>query len=123
MNSSRTMRSAAKQILSVIIILGYSGLSPHAAAAKPVIIVVGDQSLEGCEPLGKVKGSSNPDGSADDNIPYVDRLIKARNHLKEETQKLGADTVHIINSNTSGRYEVPGVSKEIIHIGNAYRCE
>jgi len=110
-------------MFSVFIILGCSGISAQPEATKPVIIVVGDQSLESCELLGKVKGSSSQNGSTDDNTPYVDRLIKARNHIREEAQKLGADTVHIINSNTSGKYEVPGASKEIIHIGNAYRCE
>ena len=123
MYSPRTMNSVLKMTLSVLIILGYSDISAQPDAAKPVVIVVGDQSLDNCELLGKIKGTSSQDGSPDDNTPYVDRLIKARNNLREGAQKLGANTVHIINSNTSGKYEVPGVTKEIIHIGNAYRCE
>lgn len=123
MNSSRTIPSLLKKILPVLIILGGPALAAQPEGMKPVVIMVGDQSLDGCELLGKVRGSSHENGAADDNVHYVDRLIKARNNLGEEAQKLGANTVHIINSNTSGKYEVPGASKEIIHIGNAYRCE
>lgn len=123
MDNSRKIKSLLKQAVYALLIIGCSEISAQPDAAKPVVIVVGDQSLDDCELLGKVKGSSSEAGSTDDNIPYVDRLIKARNNLREEAQKLGANTVQVINSNTNGKFEVPGASKEIIHIGNAYRCD
>ncbi|MBK9664104.1 MAG: DUF4156 domain-containing protein [Nitrosomonas sp.] len=49
--------------------------------------------------------------------------MTARNQLRNETLKLGGNTVHIIRSNNTGTFEIPGVEKEIIYIGNAYLCE
>jgi hypothetical protein len=49
--------------------------------------------------------------------------MNARNNLRNEAQKLGGNTVHIIYANNSGKYEIPGVDKEIIFIGNVYRCK
>ncbi|MBL8497408.1 DUF4156 domain-containing protein [Nitrosomonas sp. JL21] len=123
MNRSRKMNPLLKNTLYILLVMGCSEISAQPDVVKPVVIVVGDQNLEGCESLGKVRGSSSENESADDDAPYVERLIKARNHLRAEAQKLGANTVHIINSNTSGKYEVPGTNKEIVHVGNAYRCE
>ncbi len=96
---------------------------PQAEKTKTVTMVVGEQGPDGCELLGKVKGSSKENDSGEVNTPYVDRLIKARNNLRNEAQQLGGDTVHIIYSNNSGRYEIPGADKEIIFVGNVYRCE
>lgn len=93
--------------------------------AKGVAIHMGEEGPGGCELLGKVKGSSKEDDQQDaheDKTPYVDRLIKARNRLREETARLGGNTVHILRANNSGKYEVPGADKEIFYIGDAYRC-
>ena len=91
---------------------------------KGVAIHMGEEGPGVCELLGKVKGSSKEDDqdANEDKTPYVDRLIKARNRLREETAKLGGNTVHILRANNSGKYEVPGADKEIFYIGDAYRC-
>ncbi|MDE2388627.1 MAG: DUF4156 domain-containing protein [Betaproteobacteria bacterium] len=130
MNVSQTLSKLTKNIILALTILGVAGVSAQANEAsgqaektKTVTMVVGEESPEGCELLGKVKGSSKEDNAEADNAHYVDRLIKARNNLRNETQKAGGNTVHIIYSNNSGRYEVPGVDKEIIFIGDAYRCD
>ncbi|WP_292923881.1 DUF4156 domain-containing protein [Nitrosomonas sp.] len=94
-----------------------------AEQGKSVIIMVGAEGPSGCELLGKVIGSSKEGEVQADNVPYTERLMKARNNLVDAAQKLGGDTVHIVRSNNSGKYEVPGGEKEIIHIGNAYRCK
>lgn len=94
-----------------------------AEQSKSVIIMVGAEGPSGCELLGKVVGSSKEGEVQAENVPYTERLMKARNHLIDATRKLGGDTVHIIQSNNSGKYEIPGGEKEIIHIGNAYRCK
>lgn len=114
-----------KTMLTALIIIGCTEISAQPEAVKPVTIMVGEQGPDGCELLGKIKGSSKDDSidAADDNTPYVDRLIKARNNLRHETQKLGGNNVHIIRSNNTGKYEIPGIDKEIILIGNVYRCE
>ena len=92
--------------------------------SKSIAIHMGEEGLGGCELLGRVKGSSKEDDqdANEDKTPYVDRLVKARNRLREETTKLGGDTVHILRANNSGKYEVPGAGKEIFYIGDAYRC-
>ena len=90
---------------------------------RTITIQVGEQEPDGCQSLGKVKGSSKDNQINEDHIPYIDRLMNARNNLRNEAQKLGGNTVHIIYANNSGKYEIPGVDKEIIFIGNVYRCK
>ena len=101
-------------------------VSAQPQESKAVMIVVGKESPAGCKLLGKAKGSSNDEQTSkanEDSASYVDRLMKARNNLINEAQKLGGNTVHIIYSNNTGKYEIPGIDKEIIHIGNVYYCE
>ncbi len=123
MDISKKTYSLLGKILLVIIIIGCSEILAQSDGVKSVIIMVGEQGPDGCESLGKIKGSSNEGESTNDNTPYIDRLTKARNNLRNEAQKLGGNTIHIIHSNTTGNYEIPGANKEIIYIGNAYRCE
>ncbi|MBX9917741.1 MAG: DUF4156 domain-containing protein [Nitrosomonas sp.] len=130
MNVCKELNQLTQAAMFVSIILSCTGASaqtgeapPQAEKTKTVTMVVGEQGPDGCELLGKVKGSSKENDSGEVNTPYVDRLIKARNNLRNEAQQLGGDTVHIIYSNNSGRYEIPGADKEIIFVGNVYRCE
>ena len=90
---------------------------------KSIMIQVGEEEPSGCQLLGKVKGSSKDSQKNEDDMPYMERLMTARNQLRNETLKLGGNTVHIIRSNNTGTFEIPGVDKEIIYIGNAYLCE
>ena len=90
---------------------------------KSIMIQVGEEGPSGCQLLGKVKGSSKDSQKNEDDMPYMERLMTARNQLRNETLKLGGNTVHIIRSNNTGTFEIPGVVKEIIYIGNAYLCE
>lgn len=119
----------AKLIRNTLLVLAISvclEVSAQPEEGKTVTIMVGKESPAGCKLLGKVKGSSHdePTNKAnEDSTPYVDRLMKARNNLINEAQKLGGNTVHIIYSNNTGKYEIPGIDKEIIHIGNVYYCE
>ena len=107
------------------IILGCTETSAQPEEIKTVTIMIGEQVPDGCELLGKVTGSSkdDPTNEAEDNTPYVERLIRARNNLRNEAQKLGGNNVHIIYSNNTGKYEIPGIDKEIIFVGNVYRCK
>ena len=90
---------------------------------KSIMIQVGEEGPSGCQLLGKVKGSSKDSQKNEDDMPYMERLMTARNQLRNGTLKLGGNTVHIIRSNNTGTFEIPGVDKEIIYIGNAYLCE
>jgi len=115
-------------LFNKIILLGVIALSYAQAYAQPeaissVTIQLGEAIPEGCIPLGKVKGSSKETEVNEDHTPFVDRLLKARNNLRNEAHKLGGNTVHIIHTNNSGKYEIPGADKEIIFIGNVYRCD
>lgn len=125
MHVSTKSYTLIKTALTILIIIGCAEIAAQPETAKPITIMVGEQGPDGCELLGKIKGSSKDDATdaANDNTPYVDRLIKARNNLRHETQKLGGNNVHIIRSNNTGKYEIPGVDKEIILIGNVYHCE
>ncbi len=130
MNAFKPLDKLTRNILPVVLILSIAEVSAQSGKipAQPekntaVTMVLGAEAPDGCELLGSVKGSSKENDSDTSSAPYVERLIKARNKLRNETQKLGGDTVHITYSNNSGKYEVPGADKEIIFIGNAYRCD
>ncbi len=116
-------RQLVKIITSVFIIVGCSEISAQPREIKTVTIQVGEQGPDGCNLLGKVKGSSKDSQTEEKNYSYIDRLMNARNNLRSEAQKLGGNTVHIIYANNSGKYEIPGVDKEIIFVGNVYDCE
>lgn len=112
-----------KIILLRVITLSYAQVCAQPENINAVTIQLGEAIPEGCKPLGKVKGSSKDAEVIEDDTPYVDRLLKARNNLRNEAHKLGGNTVHIIYANNSGKYEIPGADKEIIFIGNVYRCD
>jgi len=115
-------RQLIRNIFFSFIIIGCMEVSAQQEEAKPVTITVGEEGPAGCELLGKVKGSSKDGETGEDHTPYVERLIKARNNLRSEAQKLGGNNVHIIYSNNTGKYEIPGADKEIIFVGNVYHC-
>ena len=130
MNAFKPFNKLTRNILPVVLILSIAEVSAQSGKmpAQPeknttVTMVLGAEAPDGCELLGPVKGSSKENDSDTNSAPYVERLIKARNKLRNETQKLGGDTVHVTYSNNSGKYEVPGADKEIIFAGNAYRCD
>lgn len=123
MNVSKEISKRIPKVVLVLLIIGCMEVSAQPEGAKAVTIILGEQGPDGCELLGKVKGSSKENETEEDNTSYTDRLIKARNNLRSEAQKLGGNNVHIIYSNNTGKYEIPGVDKEILFIGNAYRCE
>lgn len=123
MSVSKEISRLVQKVVLVLLIIGCPEVSAQPEKVKTVTIILGEQGPDGCELLGKVKGSSKENEAEEDNTPYVDRLIKARNNLRNEAQKLGGNNVHIIYSNNTGKYEIPGVDKEILFIGNVYRCE
>lgn len=102
-----------------------------AEAAKPdgaddpqtrprIIMLIGDeQDFTGCRELGSVTGQSE---ESDNEKTYPQRLIIARTNLQKAAADLGGNTVHVLRSNTT-RFEIPGVTKQIIFSGVAYACE
>ena len=124
MSVSKEVSKLIQTIVLVLLIIGCTEvLAQPEDATKSVRMILGEEGPVGCELLGRVKGSSKESGAEEDNTPYGDRLIKARNDLRSEAQKLGGNNVHIIYSNNTGKYDIPGVDKEIIFIGNVYRCK
>lgn len=121
MRVSVKLHPLIKMVVLVWIIMDCAEISAQSET-KSVTIQVGEQGPDGCRLLGQVKGSSNNSHVVEDDASYVDRLIRARNNLRSATQKLGGNTVHIIHSNNTGKYEIPGVSKKVVFIGNAYYC-
>lgn len=125
MNVSSQLNKLIKMTMLALIVSGSAEISAQATEVQAITIIVGGESPDGCELLGKVKGSSKDEATdaAEDNTPYVDRLIKARNNLRNEAQKLGGNNVHVTYYNNTGKYEIPGTDKEIIFAGNVYRCK
>ena len=123
MSVSKEISQSIQGVMLALLLTGCAEVSAQPENAKSVTMILGEQGPDGCELLGKVKGTSKENDSEEDNTPYVDRLIKARNNLRSEAQALGGNNVHIIYSNNTGKYDIPGVDKEIIFIGNVYRCE
>ena len=88
--------------------------------AKPIVLLIGEaQDFTGCEKLGSVTGTSQ---ESDNDKTYPQRLIIARTHLRNEAAGMGANTIHVLRSNTA-RFEVPGANKQIVFSGEAYYCE
>ena len=89
-------------------------------ATKPIVLLVGEeQDFTGCKMLGNITGASQ---ESDNDKTYPERLIIARNNLKNQAIDLGANTIHVLRSNTA-RFEIPGAQKQIIFSGNAYFCK
>lgn len=95
----------------------------QATDNKSVIIMLGDEGPGGCELLGQVKGSSKESEADTGDAPYTERLIRARKNLVTEAQKLGGNNVHVVHASNTGKYEFPGMDKEIVFTGDVYRCE
>ena len=87
---------------------------------ESVIILIGEHDLSGCQSLDRVRGSSE---KLAENATYPERLMAARNNLRNQTSELGGDTVLIMHANNTGRFEVPGINNTIIFIGQAYSCK
>lgn len=122
MRVSKPLCQLIKNLLILLTIMGCAEVSAQPEESKAITIMLGKSGPEGCELLGKVTGSSKESEAENDTTSYTERLIKARSNLTNEARKLGGNNVHIVHSNNSGRYEIPGVDKEILYIGNVYRC-
>ena len=94
--------------------------TPASKSTESILLMIGkEQDLAGCKLLGSVTGASQ---DSDNDLTYPERLIIARDNLRAETAKLGGNAVHVIRSNTT-RFEIQGVDKKIVFLGNAYHCE
>lgn len=76
------------KLLVLVIILGCVEVSAQPEESETVIIMVGKFGPDGCELLGKVKGSSKENETEEDTTSYTKRLIRARSNLLNEARKL-----------------------------------
>lgn len=119
------MRVTPKKLLlikTMILALALTSgpVKPEDTDPQSILILLGEQDLASCQLLGKVTGTSK---DVNDDVPYPDRMIVARDNLRNETSKLGGNAVHVKYTHNTARYEVPGIEKEIIFAGDAYYCE
>ncbi|MDH5480490.1 MAG: DUF4156 domain-containing protein [Nitrosomonas sp.] len=105
-----------------LILAGCSVISAKSGS-QSIKMLLGEHNLSHCQFLGKVTGSSPVNKITGEHPSYTNRLISARNDLRNEAFKLGGNTVHVGRVNNTGRYEIPGVDKKIIIDGKAYFCE
>jgi len=89
--------------------------------SQPFMVLIGkEQDLAGCKLLGPVTGAFEENGS---DLTYPERLIIARDSLRNKTKTLGGNTVHVLHTVNTARYASPGVEQKIVFSGNAYACE
>ena len=95
-------------------------------SAKPesqsIKMLLGEHNLAHCRFLGDVTGASAVNKITGEHPSYTNRLISARNDLRNEAYKLGGNTVHIRRTKNTGRYDLPG-EKKITIDGKVYLCE
>ncbi len=95
-------------------------------SAKPesqsIKMLLGEHNLVHCRFLGDVTGASPMNKITGEHPSYTNRLISARNDLRNEAYKLGGNTVHIRRTKNTGRYDLPG-EKRITIDGRVYFCE
>lgn len=112
-----------KIIVLAMLLVSHSALAetPVAKSTESVLLMIGqEQDLAGCKLLGSVTGTSQ---DSDNDLTYPERLIIARDNLRNEATKLGGNAVHVIRTHNTARFEVPGVDKKVVFFGNAYFCE
>jgi Domain of unknown function (DUF4156) len=111
------------QVIGLALLLaGHSAIAetPASEPSESVLLLIGEeQDLAGCKKLGRVTGATQ---ESDQDATYPERLIIARDNLRNETRKLGGNAVHVLQNN-AGRFEVPGADKKIFFSGNAFLCE
>ncbi len=129
MSVASACRLLLKIVVSTMVVVSGSVLADTAdtvadttetRSAKPIVLLLGDaQDFIGCEKRGSVTGASQ---ESDNDKTYPQRFIIARTQLQNEAANMGANTIHVLRSNTA-RFEIPGANKQIIFSGEAYYCE
>lgn len=107
-------------LASLVSVLTSGPARSEKTDAKSVLILLGEHDLNSCRLLGKVTGTSE---GVDDDVSYPDRMIVARDGLRNETLKLGGNAVHVKYTHDTARFEAPGIEKKIVFAGDAYYCE
>ena len=101
--------------------------SCSSTAIKPgtqsIKMLLGEHHLMHCQFLGDVSGTSKVNLITRKHPPYVNRMIDARNSLRNAAHKLGSNTIHIRRTTNTSRYEFPGLDKKVTLEGRAYFCD
>ena len=86
-------------------------------------MLLGEHHLAHCQFLGDVTGTSKVNLITRKHPPYQDRMLDARNSLRNAAHKLGSNTIHIRRTTNTSRYEFPGLDKKVTLEGKAYFCD
>jgi uncharacterized protein DUF4156 len=119
--------SSEFRMLMSVLALGLILAGCSIILAKPesqsIKMLLGQHNLAHCQFLGDVTGASPVNKITGEHPSYPNRLISARNDLRNEAQKLGGNTVHIRRTSNAGRYDLPEMDKKITIEGKVYSCE
>ncbi len=109
-------------VLTLGLILAGCSLISAKPESQSIKMLLGEHNLAHCQFLGDVTGASPVNKITGEHPSYTNRLISARNDLRNEAYKLGGNTVHIRRTKNTGRYDLPG-EKRITIDGKVYFCE
>lgn len=96
-----------------------TGVADSQPKPRIVLLIGEEQDFTGCKKLGSISGQSE---ESDNEKPYPQRLIIARTNLQKAAADLGGNTIHVLKSNTT-RFDLPGMTKQVMFSGEAYDCE
>ena len=98
-----------------------------STAIKPgtqsIKMLLGEQHLVHCQFLGDVSSTSKVNLITRKHPPYADRMMAARNSLRNAAHKLGSNTIHIRRTTNTSRYQFPGMDKKVTIEARAYFCD
>lgn len=105
-------------LVSLSVVLAACAAKPVTPGAEHVMLVT--EAPEGCQFLGEVVGSQG-NWWTDDVTSTKNKMVGARNEMRNEAHAMGATHIHLMESrNTQSKVSFDVTNTTVI--GNAYKC-